>query len=112
ILEPVQNCILALCTQNCTLEDAHCAIEVCLDLISNVKASIASDLKDNIILKVSERMSPLFNVSIFLENRQMFDHPKYFKFPSRAQILREMTALLQDCDLYQEPDIEPSPENE
>lgn len=41
ILEPVQDCF----SQIYTLEDAHCAIEVCLDEISNVFASLADELK-------------------------------------------------------------------
>ena len=103
ILEPVQNCILAICTRDCTLEDAHCAIEVCLDEISNIDSAIANDLKENIISKVSERLSPLYNVSIFLENRKMFENPKYFKFPFRTQIIRDMSKLLRgNSKLYQD----------
>ena len=85
-LRPVEECVRALCRQNCSLYDSHLAVEVALDDLSLQKSKLAKDLKKQIIECISQRLSSPYFIQVFLEDKNLLGHWNHFTPPTQKSI--------------------------
>src|SRR5699024_3584536 len=65
-LSPLEECVKQICRQDCSLYEAHVAVEVVIEELNKLSSSISIELKGRLVEEVTSRMSDSYQIQLYL----------------------------------------------